>query len=512
VEYQPIDRLSGTWKVSTATGAAEDAWAVAEVKITNTGIILDMPLTALGGRLNNLVTAIPVGAPDELDAIRGGTGYYPLGWYYVMYNDIDLGAYSSWRPVGTDQPGGAFDGTFDGGNHVIRNLKINDLRSPDRHRGLFGVTGRNAVVKNIKLENGSINAGEYSGGIAGLNQGSIIDCSYSGTVTGFAHTGGIAGGVENGEIANCVFEGTVSSSGKNYSGGIAGSIVDGRIKNCVNRARVMGKDSTGGICGGARGGNSLIANCTNQGDVSGEHGAGGIVGNNSGGTVFSCFFVTTNLVRVQGKRKIGGIAGDNNNGGVINSCMSAGSIMGEYDTGGIAGRSSGGEIIASKNVGDVNAIEEHAGGIVGYNENANVISCYNVATVSSWDIAGGLIGVNSGKGIISSSYCVSAVKGNIPGGIIGDSSQGVETNRFACYWFNSGLGTNGYIGVSAPPTDTHAKPFGDTTELPFEPWPQPTTHLDWGIGDGSARGRMWKSLGAWNGGGVRADYPKRYWE
>ena len=53
---------------------------------------------------------IPIRTAQELDNIRNN-----LSGKYILMNDIDLGEYENWVPIGTKkQP---FSGIFDGNNH-----------------------------------------------------------------------------------------------------------------------------------------------------------------------------------------------------------------------------------------------------------------------------------------------------------------------------------------------------------------------------------------------------------
>ena len=76
----------------------------------------------------------------------------------------------------------------------------------------------------------------YLGGIAGSNEGTILDCSFRGTVEGKRQAGGIAGVNEAaGSIYNCTAEGAVT--GEKSTGGIAGQN-SGAITGCTNKSAV----------------------------------------------------------------------------------------------------------------------------------------------------------------------------------------------------------------------------------------------------------------------------------
>ena len=138
------------------------------------------------------------------------------GVTFKLANDLDLSEIRNFACIGK---GYAFDGTFDGDNHVIRNLKI-DSRPSSSYKGLFAHIKEDAVVKNVKLEDIRLNGNNYFGGITGDNHGKIINCSVNGYINGVWGVGGIAGD-NKGEITDCR---VVLSylEGSNVVGGIAG--------------------------------------------------------------------------------------------------------------------------------------------------------------------------------------------------------------------------------------------------------------------------------------------------
>jgi len=236
-----------------------------------------------------------------------------------LTTDIDINQ-KSWTEIGT-YSGNAFNGTFDGGNHHIYNLKIykSDSSNGDVSTGLFGYNS--GTIKNIVLASGShtganncggivaynfgaiqncvnyvdvqggnltwhIGGGYYDGsvsvgGIAGCNQGTIIDCTNYGSISydegESIHVGGIAGyniaGYSSiGSIIGCTNYGTSSR------GGILGEnegTVDRCINNAVAKDGVVNHNST----------DATIKNCINNGAVS----SAGIVGTNSSGNyLYNC--------------------------------------------------------------------------------------------------------------------------------------------------------------------------------------------------------------------------------
>lgn len=225
---------------------------------------------------------------------------------YRLTRDIDISAYCTgygWTPIGCGREEGEegtyvreFNGTFDGGNHVVTGLYIN---CPDAENlGLFGTrtylyegsdsaeypdSGR-TVIKNLYIEDcditGALNVGGIMGGMeitSGLQNGGdlyIENCHVTGKITGFDSAGGITGAAS--AVENCSFTGTV----KAYSavGGIAG--IAYYIRGCAVHAKVEGDLDRDG--GGDAGGIGGVAVCVRDsymtGTVAGTNNIGGITG------------------------------------------------------------------------------------------------------------------------------------------------------------------------------------------------------------------------------------------
>lgn len=277
----------------------------------------------------------PVSVTEETIVIHNAEELYSLAekctldtWSYgktvVLANDIDLAgtAYTS-IPV--------FSGTFDGGGHTIRNLKIDCSGSS---LGFIRHVGRGGQIKNLTVTGTVAPDGirEKVGGIAGQNSGTIIGCTFSGSVAGDTIVGGIAGCNDTtGIITDCHVTGSVT--GKTKVGGVvgenAGSIFTSESGADVNTLpmefsassvvrSVLGAKSTddlteitdtvkdiGGIAGYSSG---TIRECSNTGTVGYVHigyNVGGIVGRHAG-SVYS----SENIGVVYGRRNTGGIVGE----------------------------------------------------------------------------------------------------------------------------------------------------------------------------------------------------------
>jgi len=199
-----------------------------------------------------------------------------------------------------------FLGTFNGNNHTITKLKVDDSLS---NCGLFRVVGEGAIVRDLNVS-GDIKTAEKTrnvGMIVGVNSGLIKNCKAIGNMEAHYNTGGIVGqNKETGLIKNCT--NNVKIFSEKYTGGIAG-VNFGTVSKCKNYGAVNiieneNSENTGGIVGKNVG---SIDNCENKSNVGYNHtgyNVGGISGLNDG-VIISC----ENYGIIQGRKDIGGIAG-----------------------------------------------------------------------------------------------------------------------------------------------------------------------------------------------------------
>ena len=252
----------------------------------------------------------------ELHAMWYGSDYVFIDDYsdfvinnnkkYVLTNDIVISG--NYTPIGglsgmeTQSSRSAFNGVFDGNYHTIK-YSITGSR---RYNGLFSWIGSNGVVKNLGV-NANINvefkptSTEYyafAGGIAAINDGTILNCWCEGSIflksaTSVAEAGGIAGAsgtdnVRTGEIRECYNVATIETVAYDaYAGGILGSAQNNGhiVSYCYNRGTVKATGSNsynmaaGGIISHGR---TYAKNCFNAGIVKTSYydwnAVGGILG------------------------------------------------------------------------------------------------------------------------------------------------------------------------------------------------------------------------------------------
>ena len=177
--------------------------------------------------------------------------------HYKLMNNLDLSEYSSgegWIPIGNHYPNKPFSGVFDGNGKVITGLYIENTIG--NCSGLFGYVP-NGIIKNLGMENVSINALFYVGGIVGTIAGEdamISHCYVTGTINGNYNAetriGGIAGTADGlVTITHCYSTAAVSGAGK-LVGGIAGRVTnDCIISHCYATGIISGTRYVGGIAG-----------------------------------------------------------------------------------------------------------------------------------------------------------------------------------------------------------------------------------------------------------------------
>lgn len=413
----------------------------------------------------------------------------------TLANDLDLSEYN-WKPIGANTSSKdermIFAGTFDGGNHIISNLKI-EFRTDDTssnpvyiRAGLFGTLS--GTVKNVKLENFSIKSSvPYLGSIAGevYSSGQIDNCLVKGTIESVSYQnkaavgrwiGGIAGSSEGtiqNCISNCMIEGAKEyvggivgeSKGSNNAiinctsntsilgenteksiGGIAGKVQQGKISGCVNTGSLEGYAYTGGIVGAAE--NSTISNCSNSGAITGKawedypnenRRIGGIVGDTVTVTVENCN--NTGTIIASDVHEVGGIAGLLYYGSSIKDCSNNGVVTGGNETGGIVGYAlayytGGYDVSNCTNNGSVTGLSR-VGGIVGVgtannnDQSEQIISgCSNSGDISGTGNIGGIVGEhNSNTGVNGSGTNAATVSGCINTGSVPSGGGAIVGNN-----------------------------------------------------------------------------------
>ena len=198
----------------------------------------------------------------------------------------------SWKPIGKNDYGYQYRGTFDGNRKTITNLYIN---ASQNNVGLFGYT-MEGTIKNLTFEYANVTNTK----------------TYTGILVGYAN---------NSNLQNIKISNTCQIKGGKETGGIAGDFW-GNAYNCVNYATVQGKERVGGLLGYCTAKYSSITTCANYGNVTAtSQRVGGLVGDFSSGTIQDC----ANYGNVKGANSVAGMAGFVDKGKIQN-VFSYGSI------------------------------------------------------------------------------------------------------------------------------------------------------------------------------------------
>jgi hypothetical protein len=221
----------------------------------------------IGSKAGLYAFAAAVNAGGNSSTTSGVTTYYHYsGKTFNLVADIDLNN-EAWTPIGTeDNP---FKGTFDGNNHTISNLYIND--STKSYIGLFGVMNdSNAKIQNVKVKNVNLMGEECVGSIIGSSYvGSLYNCHVSGKIilSGNYKVGGITGSgyapidtctVDGGNSSESsitgIYNGDLNNREGDNIGGIIGYFAEHNnhtsINNCsVSNISIQGTRKVGGIAG-----------------------------------------------------------------------------------------------------------------------------------------------------------------------------------------------------------------------------------------------------------------------
>jgi methyl-accepting chemotaxis protein len=221
-----------------------------------------------------------------------------------------------------------FGGTFDGNGHIISGLDLTEQGYPT---GLFGIIQQSGTVKDLTVTGTIAPEGDADtlGGIAGINWGQLVNCTFHGIVDGETTVGGVVGRNEStGQLINCSFQGSIT--GEHYVGGIAGqnlgSLIRCKNQGCVNTTQIEVEEKLSGIEG--------FADLREPENVPAGTDIGGIAGY-SCGILQSC----TNRANVGYDHmgyNVGGIVGRQS--GYLDGCVNTGTVKGRKDVGGIAGQ------------------------------------------------------------------------------------------------------------------------------------------------------------------------------
>ena len=232
---------------------------------TITGGTFNTPMTGSGTETDPYQISTADQLKLFRDIVNGtGDQAQNRGAYAVLTANIDLNN-EPWTPIGNYTEGNQiyYEGTFDGGGHTISGLNV---MGNFRYASLFGAvkggTIKNLTVAgNVSHNYYSTVLDCHVGGIVGgaLDAATIENCSNNCSVTGSSrnYIGGIAGSnIDGARIIDCYNVGTIT--GTIYeTGGVTGLNM-GTISNCYNVGTVKGNYAVGEIVGNNSG---TVENC-----------------------------------------------------------------------------------------------------------------------------------------------------------------------------------------------------------------------------------------------------------
>ena len=350
------------------------------------------------------------------------------GYTIYLENNLDFGARETsgtwentenealkWTAIGK-QKDIPLKATFEGNNHIIKGVYIND---ETKFNGIFG---NSSSILNLTVKNSYIKGGNASGTVVGaVRSGTIENChNINSTVELYDESSGVGGvvGQVKGVIKNCTniggrVVGKKSANGRAQAGGVVGLLVTGGSQaiNCYNAGDVTGEGNFVGGVVGVEDTSSTIQDCYNMGNVTGKgKNVGGVVGYaNTSSTIQDCY----NTGNVTGDETVGGVVGCAAN--IVTKCYNTGTIVskGISGTGGIVGdciTKIPQDISLCFNAGTVQA-PEGAGGISGYlgakGYAAKETKCYNkgkVICTQSNTCRGEIIGEIASDATVTNSY------------------------------------------------------------------------------------------------------------
>ncbi len=370
----------GTTVTLTATAAAGYHFADWTGGVTNrdttvTTVVLDTHKSVTA----HFLPHYEIRTLAELQSVATGD----LTGYYTLMNDIDASDTENWNDAGTTtdtlegfQPIGiysnpdttSFRGVFDGNGKKILGLTIN--RSKTNYVGLFGCVSKSGEIRNLTLEGEKVTGATSVGGLAGVNAGTIVNCSSQGSLAGATNVGGLAG-LNSGTVRNGFTTGMVK--GTVGVGGLTG-VNNGTAIKSVSSAFVTGTQMVGGLIGNNSDG--TVTNCSAHGVVTSNSEGGGLIGINQYGSTIQNSFATGAATG----RYSGGLVGYNSSLGVIAKCFATGTVTGTgpmMRVGGLVGSSMGGGTITNSfATGTVTGTGSYVGGLSGFYGMTSITACY----------------------------------------------------------------------------------------------------------------------------------------
>lgn len=439
-----------------------------------------------------------VATASDLNQVR-----HHLDAHFIQVNDINL-AGQPWSTIGSSHVNERFSGVYDGGGYRILGLALQ--RPNENYQGLFAYISGGSV-KNLHLQNVSIQARSYAGALVGYGTQCFMEnVSVAGTnVSGYMYVGGLAGWLNACQVRSADAEGAVS--GYQTVGGLAGIAQGTTLRYGSSRGQVSGSHSyAGGLLGQQQSGSTyliytagelnamrmdLSAHYQLMNDINlidsvvWNYGAGWLpVGSSDApfvGVLDGAGYAIRNLVINRPTSHVQGLLGQTAAGAVVSNLkVLDANVYGGDEVGVLVGRAAGvdidsafvsGEVSGRNQVGGISGRIysssrllyvgshvsakgfNHVGGLAGVTQNVSLIYTYSYGLVQGDQNVGGLLGQLQG-GLTADSFSSADVKGlQLVGGLMG-STYGGGSLVFRTYSNGSVVGdpahtetTGGLIGT-----------------------------------------------------------------
>ena len=220
--------------------------------------ILIVTLTSISTLSYLEFATIPIASAKQFERFH----WNPSGTFKLTH-DIDV---ESIKPYADDCLIHVFEGTLDGDNHQIQNLKtplfciitsgeiknlyLVDVNIDSQNNGVIGsITNFNrGLIENVHVS-GSIHHHGSIGGLVGKNWNIIRRSSFIGSINA-PESGGVGGitGLNSGTIDQTFTKGSINAYFQ--VGGIVGNSSQGSIQNSYSHMVITGVSGIGGIAGG----------------------------------------------------------------------------------------------------------------------------------------------------------------------------------------------------------------------------------------------------------------------
>jgi len=427
-----IGTSTGTIDTSTASGSVSGSnYTGGLAGATNSAVTNSAAtgnVTSAGNDIGGLIgTTTASISGSHATGIVNGSSY--VGGLVGLTTSSVLSSYHTGSVTGAGSDVGGLVGsgsTTISSSYAAGNVTANEDGGGNSNAG--GLIGYNTGSIGASTASGTVTGpGNYVGGLVGSNIGATISASYttgSGTVSGWDHIGGLAGG-NTGVINNGAATGAVS--GHNSLGGLVGSnsgtVSAGSASGSVSASGAYASD-TGGLVGTNSGTINSASAATGAVTSTGSN-VGGLVGNNTG-TISG----TNASGVVSGLYYVGGLVGYNNTSATLDGSHATGSsVSGATDVGGLVGISMTTAAISNSSASaNVTGTGNYVGGLVG-KTSGSVSSSSASGAVSGSSYVGGLIGNSSSA--VSASSASGAVQGSSSnvGGLVGYIAGNIDASH-----------------------------------------------------------------------------------